>query len=198
MFNVYFQIGLKHIADITAYDHILFIVALCAMYRLIQWREVLILVTAFTIGHSITLALSALDVIRVNTDLVEFLIPLTIFITAIYNVANRKSRNDEAVSARISFDAFKYTMATVFGLIHGMGFSSYFKALLGQEANVVLPLFAFNVGIEVGQILIVAVILAASFLAMDVFRVRPRSWNIFVSGAAAGIALTIMMETWPY
>lgn len=196
MFNTYFQIGLQHIADITAYDHILFIVALCAMYRLFQWKTVLILVTAFTIGHSITLALAALDIVAVNSAVIEFLIPLTIFITAIYNVTY--GGNENSSSNAVRFDRFKYMIALSFGLIHGMGFSNYFKSLLGREANITMPLFAFNVGIEIGQIIIVAFILAASFLFMEILKTSQKSWNTFVSGAAAGIAVILMMETWPF
>lgn len=192
MFPVYFQIGLKHIADLAAYDHILFIIALCAVYRLREWRQILILVTAFTVGHSITLAMAALDVIRVNTAVVEFLIPLTIFATAIYNVAWYKYDH----SGRLV--NFKYFMALFFGLIHGMGFSNFFKGLLGREADIVLPLFAFNVGIEAGQLIIVGFILVASGIALEVFNARQREWNLFVSGGAAGIAATLMLETWPW
>lgn len=192
MFPVYFQIGLKHIADLAAYDHILFIIALCAVYRLREWRQILILVTAFTVGHSITLAMAALDVIRVNTAVVEFLIPLTIFATAIYNVAWYKYDH----SGRLV--NFKYFIALFFGLIHGMGFSNFFKGLLGREADIVLPLFAFNVGIEAGQLIIVGFILAASGVALEVFNARQREWNLFVSGGAAGIAATLMLETWPW
>jgi hypothetical protein len=200
MFNVYYQIGLKHIADITAYDHILFIVALCAVYRLRQWREVLILVTAFTVGHSITLALAALDLIRINTDLIEFLIPLTIFLTALYNVSGTvlSPTSGPVPVKKVSVNYFKYSMALFFGLIHGMGFSSYFKSLLGSEANITLPLFAFNVGIEIGQIIIVLMILTSAFFSMEIFKFRQRSWILFVSGGTAGIALTLMFETWPY
>lgn len=192
MFQVYFQVGLKHIADITAYDHILFIIALCAAYRWREWRQILILVTAFTIGHSITLALSALDVIKVNSAVIEFLIPVTIFATAVYNVVwFRYDHSGRLIS-------FKYALALFFGLIHGMGFSNYFKSLLGKETNITLPLFAFNIGIEIGQLVIVGFILIASGIAMEVFKARQRDWNLFISGGAAGIALTLMLETWPW
>lgn len=197
MFNTYYQIGLMHIADIAAYDHILFIVALCAVYRLREWRTVLILVTAFTVGHSLTLALAALDVITVNAALIEFLIPLTIFLTALYNVTADRHASGRT-GAGLKVNIFKYGMALFFGLIHGMGFSSYFKGLLGREANITVPLFAFNVGIEIGQIIIVLMVLAAGFCAMEMLRVLQRSWILFVSGAAAGIALILMIETWPF
>ena len=152
LFELYFNLGLQHIADLKGYDHILFILTLCAVYDLKEWKRVLILVTAFTIGHSLTLALATLDLIKMDTNLIEFLIPLTIFITAMANVLMRKQK----VSFLLHY--LKYSAALFFGLIHGLGFSNYLRSLLGSEKGLVLPLFSFNVGIEAGQILIVAVI----------------------------------------
>jgi len=153
LFELYFKLGLQHIADLKGYDHILFILTLCAVYSLKEWKRVLVLVTAFTIGHSLTLALATLDLIRVDGDLIEFLIPLTIFITALSNLLARKQK----VNSRLYY--LRYTAALFFGLIHGLGFSNYLRSLLGAEGGLVLPLFSFNVGIEVGQIIIVAIIM---------------------------------------
>jgi hypothetical protein len=194
MFKVYFEIGLKHIADLAAYDHILFIIALCAVYRISQWKSILILVTAFTIGHSVTLALSALNIVTMDSGLIEFLIPVTIVLTALYNVIFDGKKKAKANW----FTNFKYWIALFFGLIHGMGFSNYFKALLGSEANITLPLLAFNIGVEVGQLIIVGVLLAVGILILEVFKVAQKSWNLFISGAAFGIAFTMMIDTWPF
>jgi hypothetical protein len=194
MFEVYFKIGLKHIADLAAYDHILFIIALCAVYRIAQWKSILILVTAFTIGHSITLALSALNIVTMDSGIIEFLIPVTIVLTALYNIFFDSSKKVKA-SANVNF---KYFIALFFGLIHGMGFSNYFKALLGSEANITIPLLAFNIGVEAGQLIIVGVLLAVGILIMEVFKVAQKSWNLFISGAAFGIAFTMMIDTWPF
>lgn len=188
-FSTYLKLGFEHISDLSAYDHILFVVVLCAIYKWTQWRTVLVLVTAFTIGHSITLALAALHIIPVNTGLIEFLIPVTIFFTAIYNVT-RFAANFDKKSLYL-----KYFFAIVFGLIHGMGFSNYFSMLISKKQRVVELLFPFNIGIELGQILIVGFCMAAAFLAMGVFKVRQREWNLFISGAVAGMALLLMMET---
>ena len=187
MFQTYLELGYDHISDLAAYDHIVFIIALCAVYTVYQWKEVLILVTAFTIGHSLTLALAALDIIVFNREVIEFLIPLTIFITALYNVA-RKEHSQKSVR-------FNYVLAMGFGLIHGMGFSSCFKALLGKEENIFQPLLAFNIGVELGQLMIVAIIMAVGYLGLQIAGIKQKSWNIFISGAAAGIALILMMET---
>lgn len=190
-FSTYFSLGLHHIADPQAYDHIVFIIALCAIYRLAEWRRVVVLVTAFTIGHSITLAMAALKMVTPQYDLIEMLIPITICITAIYNVVKPES-GDEAKTFSKSVNV-NYFFALIFGLIHGLGFSNYFKELLGTEADIVQPLFAFNVGIEAGQLMIVGCILVMSFLAFNVFNISQRAWTQFVSGAAFGIAVTLMI-----
>lgn len=184
-FQTYLKLGFDHISDLAGYDHILFIVALCAGYKISQWRNILILVTAFTIGHSVTLALSALNLVKFRAEVIEFLIPVTIFLTAIFNVLRKGEQRKLMLN---------YYLALFFGLIHGLGFSNYFRALLGQEESIVQPLFAFNLGVELGQLIIVGVILAIGYLVMNVFRANQRDWNLFVSGAAAGIAVILMAE----
>ena len=191
-FSTYLKLGLTHIADPQAYDHIVFIIALCAVYRLTEWRRVAILVTAFTIGHSITLALAALKIVTPQYDVVEKLIPITICLTAIYNVLKPENQDNTSVFSK-SLN-LNYIFALVFGLIHGLGFSNFFKELLGTDADIVAPLFAFNVGIEIGQLLIVSFILIASFLAFNVFKVKQISWTQFISGAAFGIAVTLLLK----
>ena len=188
-FELYLNLGLNHISDLGAYDHIVFIVALCAVYLVKQWRQILILVTAFTIGHSVTLALSTLGILLVPTDIVEFLIPATIFVTCVSNVVKPI---DMESSRKMNMN---YLLALFFGLIHGMGFSNYLRALLGEEESILLPLFAFNIGLEIGQLMIVALVLLGAGLAVQVFRAEHRAWNLVVSGAAAGISIILMAET---
>ena len=192
-FSVYLKLGLQHIADIAAYDHILFIIALCATFLVTEWKKVLVLVTAFTIGHSITLILAALDVIIFNSAVIEFLIPVTIFLTSIYNISQTKDTSLDATFARKT--NIKYFLAMGFGLIHGMGFSNYFKSLLGQAESIVKPLFAFNVGIELGQLIIVAIIFSITAILYRVTHMKQKDWTLFISGATAGISLILMMET---
>jgi len=192
LFELYFTLGLQHIADLKGYDHILFILILCAVYSLKEWKRVLILVTAFTIGHSLTLALATLDLVRVNGDLIEFLIPLTIFVTALVNVIQRKQK----VSALQHY--LKYGAALFFGLIHGLGFSNYLRSLLGAEKGLVLPLFSFNVGIEVGQILIVVIIMLLTKVVVDILKLPSREWHLLLSGAGMGISLVLMAERLPF
>jgi len=188
-FRLYFDLGKEHILDYkNGYDHILFVIALCVMYLVRDWKRVLILVTAFTIGHSITLALATLNIIRVNGDLIEFLIPLTIFITAGSNLF----RNEDTFSGKAI--QINYFFAAFFGLIHGMGFSNYLRSILGKDERIVTQLLAFNIGLEVGQIIIVVLFLSASFIAVDLIGTARRDWKIAISSAVAGIALMLMNE----
>ncbi len=199
IFTTFLTLGFEHISDIKAYDHILFLVALCAIYRLTEWKKVLLLVTAFTIGHSITLALAALDVISFSTKIVEFLIPVTILITSLFNVMKTETTVGESAvfNKKITIN---YLFALFFGTIHGMGFSNFLRSTImpGEEDTLISQLLAFNIGVELGQLMIVAIILAMAFLALNIFKVKQREWNLFVSGAAAGVAIILMMDTWPF
>jgi hypothetical protein len=192
-FQVFLRLGFEHIADLRGYDHILFIVALCAGYEPRHWRKLLILVTAFTMGHSITLALATLRLITINDGLVEFLIPATIFVTGVMNILSSSPEADGLVERKRT-RALKYFLALGFGLIHGMGFSNFLRALLGEEEGIALPLFAFNVGLEVGQICIVIAVLILTFLVVRLARMRRHDWILVLSGATAGVALTLMVE----
>ena len=189
-FFLYFLLGWEHILDWQGYDHILFVTAFCGIYSLQNWKRVLGSVTAFTVGHSLTLALSVFDQIRVSTALVEFLIPVTILITALFNIINKKPKPS---AAKVS-----YSMALFFGLIHGMGFSNYLKSLLGRSSNIMLELFSFNLGLEAGQLVIVLVVLFLSWLIVSWFKVQQREWNLFLSSAIFGIAFTMALERLPF
>lgn len=185
-FSLYFAEGWKHIADLNGYDHILFVMALCAVYLVKDWKKVLVLVTAFTVGHSITLALSVLNIIRVPTALIEFLIPVTIVITALVNIIRR---DRSGTGLRVN-----YFLALFFGLIHGMGFSNYLKSMLGTGTNVAKPLLAFNLGLEFGQVLIVLAILLMAQIVVNVTRMARRDWILFLSAAIFGCAFIMSIE----
>ncbi|MFY0625370.1 MAG: HupE/UreJ family protein [Reichenbachiella sp.] len=180
-FELYFGLGCNHILDLAAVDHILFLIALCAVYEIAQWKKVLILITAFTIGHSLTLALSSLNLFKINSSLVESLIPVTIFITAFGNILNEK-RVHLAHNVNLN-----YLFALFFGLIHGMGFSNYLMALLGTETSILMPLFAFNIGIELGQLIIVLLFFVIVYLARDILKIEK---NIWIKGVSLIVALT--------
>ncbi|MEM9932742.1 MAG: HupE/UreJ family protein [Bacteroidota bacterium] len=187
-FGFYIKLGFDHISDFAGYDHMLFLVALCAIYRIHQWKSILVLVTAFTIGHSVTLVLSSLDIVTIPSNIIEFLIPVTIFLTALNNVIGT---NPAEVGGKMNKN---YAMALFFGFIHGMGFSNYFKALLMDSSSVLMPLLGFNIGIELGQILVVFFIIIIAYVIVDKLGVKHREWNLFISGAAAGMSLIFILE----
>lgn len=194
-FLIYLRLGFDHITDPAGYDHILFVVALCAIYTLQQWRQVLILITAFTVGHSITLALATLQLISFSSSLIELLIPITILITAISNFLYREPRAHTLLVAdrHQPGRAWRYALALGFGLIHGMGFSSYLRSLLGREADIVQPLLAFNIGLELGQLLIVGLTLGLAFVVLTVLRGNRLRWVLAVSGIVAGMAVSLIL-----
>ncbi|MEM6708087.1 MAG: HupE/UreJ family protein [Pseudomonadota bacterium] len=186
--GLYLKLGFEHISDFAGFDHMLFLVALTAVYRLSEWRRILILVTAFTVGHSVTLAWVSLSDASIPSQFIEFLIPTTILLTAVHNVLREPPDGGSRGMGQ------HYAMALFFGLIHGMGFSNYFRALLMGSDSVVVPLLGFNVGIEAGQIVVVAAIVALSFVFQNLVGVKHREWNLFVSGAAFGTSLMLMAQ----
>jgi hypothetical protein len=199
-FKLYLETGFQHIANwngqlsfwsqlagLTTSDHILFIIALTIRYQFGDWKKVLVLVTAFTIGHSITLALSVLNLVSYSVNWIEFLIPITILITAISNLFVKK------FLFKTKFPPI-YFMALFFGLIHGLGFSSYLKSLLGKDQTIFTQLLAFNLGLELGQILIVLIILLISFLFVGLIEVNRREWLLFVSAAVFALALNMALD----
>jgi hypothetical protein len=188
-FGFYFQIGWRHIISLDALDHQLFIAALAAIYTLKDWKQVLVLVTAFTIGHSLTLALSVYDVIRFNSKWVEFLIPLTIVLTALANLFQKKFT---ARSVRIN-----YFLALLFGLIHGMGFANNIRFMLAGDQGLGWSLFGFNVGLEAGQLIVVLAILLLAHFVVNVFRANRREWVIFLSAAVFSLSLAMVIERFP-
>lgn len=188
-FSFYFKLGWEHIISTEAADHLLFILALAAIYQLKNWKNVLILVTAFTIGHSLTLALSVYNVIKVNSSWVEFLIPVTIIITGIFNLAQKRV---EAGKFQLN-----YFLALFFGLIHGLGFANSIRFMLAGDQSIGVPLFAFNTGLEAGQIVVVACILLLSQLAIVVLKLPAKAWVWLLSITAVVAATFMAIERWP-
>lgn len=192
-FITYLKLGIGHIIDIQAYDHILFVIVLCSKYIISEYKKILLLVTAFTLGHSLTLALAALNIIAIPSNLIEFLIPVTILITATYNVVTAR-QTDESNWKQKSMQ-LNYFFALFFGLIHGMGFSNFFRSLLGMEESIVKPLFSFNLGIELGQIAVVFVLIMLSMVVINLLKVKRLFWTLFWSIIAGVIAIMLMKET---
>ncbi len=185
----YFKEGWQHIISTSALDHQLFIIALAAIYLLKDWKKVLILVTAFTIGHSLTLALSVYNVVSINDTLVEFLIPCTIMITSIYNVL-QKDISQKAVR-------LNYFLALFFGLIHGLGFANTIRFMLAKDQTIGRSLFGFNIGLEVGQIIIVVTILLISYLIVTILKVPKKWWVYLLSAITFTWAVKFALERIP-
>ena len=187
-FRIYVELGFRHIADFAGYDHILFVAALAIPFGIRDWRQLAVLVTAFTVGHSLTLALATLRLVSVPSQLVETLIPATILYTALdAYLAATPQRPDNAVTIK------RYGVALLFGLVHGLGFSTYLRALLGSEESITLPLLAFNVGLELGQLVILSIVLAVGAVVVPAILQR-RRWIQLLVGVTGGLALMLLIQ----
>ena len=179
--------GLNHVLDFTAYDHILFLIVLAVVFNFNQWKKVIWLISFFTIGHTVTLALAAYGILNIRVDIIEFLIPLTIFITGVVNVLQTKKTSSGKENINLFFALF-------FGLIHGLGFSNYFKAMIGREEDKLAPLLEFALGIEVAQIIIVFGILVLGTLLQNFLNVSKRDWILVTSSIVIGFSVSMMIE----
>ncbi|UPQ80749.1 HupE/UreJ family protein [Flavobacterium azooxidireducens] len=187
-FWLYFNIGLQHVLDIDGYDHVLFLIALTVPYAFKDWKRVLILVSLFTLGHTLALMLSVFEVVIIKASLVEFLIPITILITALFHLFTAgKSGKKES----ITFVAF---VTLFFGIIHGLGFSNYFKSILpGEKVDKLVPLLEFALGIEVAQIIVVLIVLLLSYIVQTFFRFSKRDWTLVMSSFVIGVVLPMII-----
>lgn len=189
-FLLYLSLGWEHIISTDALDHQLFILALIAAFSFDDWRKLLILITAFTVGHSITLAISLMDFFRILTAVVEFVIPVTIAITALYNIITRKKSQQ--------LTKINYVLALVFGLVHGLGFANTARAAMSSEDSLLMPLLGFNIGLELGQIILVLVILILHFFAISLFRVNKKDWVMFISSGVFALSVQMALERWVF
>jgi len=189
-FWIYYEIGLRHVLNIHAYDHVLFLIALTVPYAFKDWKRILLLVTIFTVGHTLALLLSVFGLIIIKVNLVEFLIPITILIVAFFNLftAGKSSKNES-----ISIVGF---ITLFFGVIHGLGFSNYFNSILGgNTTSKLLPLSEFALGIESAQIIVVFVVLILSYIVQTVFRFSKRDWTLVMSSFVIGVILPMIVES---
>ncbi|MAM18955.1 MAG: HupE/UreJ family protein [Bacteroidota bacterium] len=189
-FWLYLQLGLEHVLDWNAYDHILFLVALVASYSFSSWKQVLGLVSLFTLGHTLALFLSTYGIVKVDTAYVEFLIPVTIIVTALYDIftAGKKLKNQ-------NINLFYFT-TVFFGLIHGLGFSSYFKMIAASSDSKLAPLLEFALGIELAQLIVVLSVLILAFILQNILNISKRDWILVVSSIVIGIVLPILKENY--
>jgi len=189
-FLFYLNLGWEHIISLDALDHQLFVLALIAVYSYNDWKKVLILVTAFTIGHSVTLALSILDIVRVSSKWVEFLIPVTIVLTSLGNILMKNKKQ--------GLMKVNYYLALIFGLIHGMGFANTARVMIAKSQSIFIPLLGFNIGLELGQIVIVFAILILLFILLKIFKINKKDWVLFVSSGVFALSLKMALERIPF
>jgi hypothetical protein len=189
-FWIYFEIGMHHVLNISAYDHVLFLIALAVPYSFNDWKRVLILISLFTVGHTIALLLSVYGVVVVKVNLIEFLIPITILITALFHLFTAgKSSKNESISV-IGF------ITLFFGIIHGLAFATYFKSILGGTTNdKLVPLLEFATGIEASQIIVVLVALIAAYCVQTLFRFSKRDWTLVMASFVIGVVLPMIIES---
>lgn len=187
-FWLYFNLGLTHVLDWKAYDHVLFLIVLCAAYTFASWKRILLLVTLFTLGHTLSLLLANYNIVSVSSKLIEFLIPITILVTALFNLFTAgKSKKGEKMGVF-------YIITIFFGLIHGMGFASFFTAL--DSSGEFLPLLEFALGIEAAQIIVVIIILILAFLFQSIFRFNKKDWVLVISSLVIGMIIPMLIENW--
>ena len=188
-FWIYFNIGLKHVLNVCAYDHVLFLLALTVPYEFKNWKKILILVSFFTLGHTLALFLSVFNVIAIKANIVEFLIPITILVTALYNIIfSGKSSKKNSIP-------FIEIITVFFGIVHGLGFSNYFNSILpGKATDKLLPLFEFALGIEVAQIFVVILSLLLAYIIQTLFKFSKRDWTLTVSAFIVGVVIPILLQ----
>ncbi|MDH7448356.1 HupE/UreJ family protein [Aquimarina sp. 2201CG14-23] len=186
-FWLYIKLGLNHVLDWQAYDHILFLIVLTVAYTFDNWKRILLLVTLFTLGHTTSLFLAVYDVVSVNSRLVEFLIPITILAGAIFNVFTAgKTTGKNKIGVL-------YATTIFFGLIHGLGFSSFFNAVSSNVSAKILPLIEFALGIELAQLIVVSIVLIVSFIIQTIFRFSKRDWILVISSVVIGMVIPMII-----
>ena len=187
-FWLYFKLGLEHVLDWKAYDHILFLVALSAAHTFVSWKRLLILVSLFTVGHSISLLLANYNVVSVSSRVIEFLIPLSILIAALDNLYASKNQKADKKSGIILL------ITVFFGLIHGFGFAAYYR-MINIDGGI-LPLLEFALGVEASQIIVVILVLVVAFIFQSFFRIAKRDWILVVSSIVIGFVFPMLIENW--
>ncbi len=186
-FKLFIELAFKHVLDWEAYDHILFFIVLAVVYNFNDWKKALWLITLFTIGHTTTLGLATYEIVNIPKSIIEFFIPLTIFITAVVNVFTLNRKNFHQSNVNLFFAFF-------FGLIHGLGLSGFLKMTLEDSEGKLLPLLEFALGVELAQIVIVILILIGGYVALNLFRVKKRDWILVLSSIVIGIVIPMLIE----
>jgi hypothetical protein len=186
-FNV--QYGINHVLDLNAYDHVLFLIVLTIPYVFKDWKRVFLLVSMFTLGHTLSLVLAVYNIVAVNAQIVEFLIPITILVVALFNVfTSGKGAQKEKVGVLFLSTLF-------FGLIHGLGFAREFQMLLGDTDSKLLLLIEFALGIEIAQVIIVFLVLFLAYIFQTIFRFTKRDWIMVISAIVVGLVIPMILNS---
>lgn len=188
-FIIHVKLGFKHVLDLNGYDHILFLVVLAVIFSFNQWRKILLMITFFTIGHTFTLGLATYGVVVIKAAIIEFLIPITILVTAAMNIFRFSNSSSSREKTNLFFAIF-------FGLIHGLGFSNFLRIVLSRDEDKLIPMLEFALGIELAQIIIVLSVLISGTLIMHFFRVSKRDWVIITSAIVIGVTIPIIRDTY--
>ncbi|WP_375239183.1 HupE/UreJ family protein [Aurantibacter sp.] len=195
MFETFFtnvKYGVNHVLDINAYDHVLFLIVLTVPYLFKDWKRVFLLVTMFTIGHTISLLLAVYGAVNIKSSIIEFLIPITIFIVALFNVfTSGKGAQKEKIGILFFSTLF-------FGLVHGLGFAGEFRMYIGKAQSKLVPLLEFALGIEIAQVIIVFLVLFLGYVFQTVFRFNKRDWIMVVSAIVVGLVIPLLLNNYPF
>jgi hypothetical protein len=183
------QYGINHVLDINAYDHVLFLIVLTVPFMFKDWKRILLLITMFTLGHMLSLAMATYGIISVDGKLIEFLIPMTIMVVALYNVftAGKKAPTEKV--------GILFLSTLFFGLIHGLGFANHFSKYLGKGENKLIKMLEFALGIEIAQIIIVFIVLFLGFLCQTIFRFSRRDWVVVISAIVVGLVIPMLLHS---
>ena len=183
------ELGFKHVLDFNGYDHILFLIVLAVIFSFSQWKKVLLMITFFTVGHTFTLSLATYQIVTIKETVIEFLIPITILITAVVNILKFSINSSKRKKTNLFFALF-------FGLIHGLGFSNFLRVTLGRSEDKLIPMLEFALGIELAQIVIVLSVLILGTVLIHFFRVSKRDWVVITSAIVIGITIPIIRDSY--
>ena len=188
-FITHVELGFKHVLDFNGYDHILFLIVLAVIFSFSQWKKVLLMITFFTVGHTFTLSLATYQIVTIKETVIEFLIPITILITAVVNILKFSINSPKRKKTNLFFALF-------FGLIHGLGFSNFLRVTLGRNEDKLIPMLEFALGIELAQIVIVLFVLILGTVLIHFFRVLKRDWVVITSAIVIGITIPIIRDSY--
>ena len=189
IFITHVELGFKHVLDFNGYDHILFLIVLAVIFSFSQWKKVLLMITFFTVGHTFTLSLATYQIVTIKETVIEFLIPITILITAVVNILKFSINSPKREKTNLFFALF-------FGLIHGLGFSNFLRVTLGRSEDKLIPMLEFALGIELAQIVIVLSVLILGTVLIHFFRVSKRDWVVITSAIVIGITIPIIRDSY--